>query len=133
MVGDMRRTIVAAILSLCALPATAQDLRGQWHLENPKDPTYVGIVLVDAEGRITLDSPKDSDKPIKLRGYVARGEAAGVKFVITGGKTVVFGYCAHETVDTLHCYFSNADGTRSPTLMLKRVGPGPKNLMRVLQ
>ncbi len=123
----MRVVFALVLLCLYALPASAQSLRGHWQMEWPINKSYVGVVLIDAEGRVTFDSPNDGGRPEKFRGYVARGEADGIKIVITNGSQVIFGYCAHETADKLHCYFSREAG-KSSTCLLTRVGPGPLTL-----
>lgn len=97
-------------------------------MEWPRNKEYVGIILIDAEGRVTFDSPDDGGRPENFRGYIARGQAAGIKLVITNGTQVVFGYCAQETADRLHCYFSR-DAGKSSTCLLTRVGPGPLTLV----
>lgn len=96
-------------------------------MELPSQPAYVGVFLIDSEGRVTADSPTDAGRPAKFRGYVDRREPMGVKIVLTDGDKVAFVYCAHETTDRLHCYASREDG-KSNFILLARVGPGPITL-----
>lgn len=97
-------------------------------MELPGQPTYLGVVLIDAEGRVTLDAREDASRPAKFRGYVDRREAAGIKIVITDGTKVAFVYCARESNDRLHCYASREDG-KSEFILLARVGAGPLTLV----
>ncbi len=120
------RTLIAAVLCLFSLPAAAQSLQGQWGIEQPSR-SGTGIVLIDAEGRVTWDVPNDNGRQAKFRGYVSKGEADGIKIVVTNGRDVSFVYCAHETADKLHCYASRTDGKSAP-FFLARVGPGPTRL-----
>lgn len=122
------RMISALILCLCALPAAAQNLQGQWDVTAPGFPSYQGIALIDAEGRVTIDSPVDNGRPAKFRGYIDRRETTGIKIVLTDGNKVPFFFCATETTDRLHCYASRPDGSKSTAMLLTRVGPGPLTL-----
>jgi hypothetical protein len=54
--------LAALLLGASGLHAEeAINLRGQWHVTVPSDPNYVGVVLIDAEhrlsGKATLPSP----------------------------------------------------------------------------
>ncbi len=127
------RSLLALIVvfGLLVTPADARDfaLRGQWEPRFP-DTTYVGIVLIDGERRVTWDSPKDQGQPAKYIGYVAEVTADRMMILLTNQVGVNKTYCDIRASDLLHCYILRAGGTRSDNFLMVRVGPGPATLIR---
>ena len=124
----MRTTIIAVILSLCALPASAQDIRGQWHLQTPSKPDYMGTIMVDTARRATWD-----DAYVKMVGYVLRADALRATIVLTDREEVVHMQCALKSSDLMHCYNFLDNGGITALFKVVRVGPGPKTLTRAPQ
>lgn len=111
-----------------ASPALAQtSLQGQWELRFP-DPNYTGVVLIDREGRVTVDSPSDQGRPAKYFGYIAEASDASLVIHLTDRSGVVKTYCDIRSRDLLHCYAIRAAGSRSNNFLLVKVGPGPEHL-----
>lgn len=123
------RTLIAAVLLLCALPAHAQNLRGQWDVTLTDHPAYRGVVLIDAEGRVTFDAPNDNGRPAQFRG-VAKATVPRVHITITDRDTVTHLHCIIQSDDLMHCRSFLADGQVSNRMVLVRVGPGPHSLTR---
>lgn len=123
---------LAALLGLLiAGPVWAEGfaLRGQWETRFP-DATYVAIVLIDGERRVTVDSPKDQGRPAKYVGYVVEATATNLVIHLTDRAGVVKTYCDIRTSDMLHCYNIRAAGSRSDNFLMVKVGPGPHRLTR---
>lgn len=131
----MRSTILLCLLALAAFPARAADagLRGQWHITAASKPDYVGVVLIDADQRVTWDSPVDNDKPARYQGYVAKIDGTRIDIALTDRIVVVHLNCKIVTSDELHCVTLWKDGSVSAPYMLTRKAPGPKKLMPVIQ
>lgn len=110
----------------------AFSLRGQWQPSASHLPAYVGVVLIDAEHRVTWDSPQDSGRPAKYKGYVAKIDGTRVDIALTDRAAVVHMNCKIQSSDLLHCVSLFRDGAVSPPYVLTRIGPGPKNLMSAL-
>ena len=106
------------------------DPRGHWEGTIPGYPGYTGAILIDSELRTTWDDGYGHG----WRGYVAHVDSTKVEFIITGGNAVAHADCMIESSDFLHCALRYVDGrvAKNPTF-LKRVGPGPKSLMPVIQ
>jgi hypothetical protein len=125
--------------TLCLLmlgaPAYAADdcpLRGQWHVSATSSPNYVGIVLIDAERRVTWDSPLDFDRPARFQGYIVTIDSTKVDIALTDRTKVVHLNCKIESSDLLHCITLYRDGSFSPPYEITRKASGPKKLMPVL-
>lgn len=126
----MVRLLAIIALSCLGLPAAAAQLQGQWQIEVPAIPEYRGVVLIDAEGRVTWDAPNDSGKPAKYHGYVASVAGPKVELALTNSTAVARGHCTVQPGDTLHCYFVFTHSDRvSAGIILRRVGPGPQRLV----
>lgn len=125
---------LVAIIALCCLglPAAAAQLQGQWRIEVPNVPSYSGVVMIDAEQRVTWAATTQNDKRAKLHGYVAKADGAKVEIVLSDRVTVERAHCT-GTGDLLHCYltFTHSDKV-SAGFMLRRVGPGPQKLAPLL-
>ncbi len=126
--GDMKRLALAAGL-LFAGPVWAGDFpyRGQWETRFP-DASYMAIVLIDGERRVTVDSPKDQGRPAKYMGYIADATDKRLVIHLTDRAGVVKTYCDIRTLDLLHCYNIRAAGSRSDNFLMVKVGPGPHRL-----
>ena len=123
----MRTIATALLLLLCATSAgAASPLQGQWRVDIDADPEYVGIVLIDAEGRALWDSPRDAGRPAYFRG-VARIQPI-IEIVFTNGVDVVHTYCTVQSIDLLACHNVRTKGSSAP-FMMRRIGPGPANLL----
>lgn len=124
--------LLFAVLGLCLGGDADNALQGQWRIVVGSQPNYVGTVLVDAERRVTWDSPADYGKPAKFQGYVAVSDGEIVEFVLTNRSSVVRALCKLESSNLLHCYLAFKDRPQSPPFDLVRVGPGPAKLRSVL-
>jgi hypothetical protein len=126
----MRWLALAAGLMIAG-PVWAQDFayRGQWEIRLP-EPGYIGVVLIDAEGRVTQDSPMDNGRPAQYRGYAQRKGGSEIVMHLTNGRTVSHFYCAASSSELMHCYAARPDNTRSREFLLVKVGPGPHRLTR---
>lgn len=124
----MRRLALALGLMIGG-PVWAQEFpfRGQWEVRHP-DPNYVAIVLIDGERRVTVDSPKDSNRPAKYMGYVAEAYDSALVIVLTDKTGVTRTYCGTRARSLLHCHVIRADGSRSDNFLMVKVGPGPHRL-----
>lgn len=124
----MPKLWMAAALCLCGVPAGAQSLQGQWHLTVPSHPEYMGSILIDEAGRITLDGTYRGNNA-SFRGYSARKSDVEFRAVLTDGSEVLGLICAIQSSELLHCYsLWDAGKTKGYDLILTRVGPGPRNL-----
>lgn len=112
---------------------TAVLLAGQWHVTGASLPDYVGIVLIDPEGRVTWDSPVDGGRPARQRGYIVTIEGTRVDIALTDRVAVVHLNCKSVTSDELHCVTLWKDGSVSAPYVLTRKAAGPKKLMPVIQ
>jgi hypothetical protein len=125
----MRTILIALALCLAAEAAqAASPLQGQWQIDAPNEPNYVGVVLIDAAGRVIWDSPQDAGRPANFRGYVARA-APVAEIVFTNSVDVVHTYCTVLSSDLLNCYNVRKKGPSIP-FMLTRIGPGPASLLK---
>ncbi|MGQ3300181.1 hypothetical protein [Reyranella sp.] len=128
----MRRALLVLIGLLAPVPsafAQAHPLQGTWVVRLPTGPKYVGIVLVDGEGRTTFDSPQDWGRPAKFVGYVARMNGLDTQFHLTDKAAVIHMNCVAESAELLSCQVAHKDvGGTSKPFALVRVGPGPRKL-----
>lgn len=128
----MREMLVAvAALLLSTMPSRSQDhaLRGHWEFRAPTAaPDYQAVMLVDAAGRATYDSPSDAGRPAKFIGHVERNNSANAQIVLTNGTNVIRASCLVQSTDLLQCQFFRDSGRTSDTFSLVRVGPGPQTL-----
>jgi len=132
MIVTMRRlrTFFAGLWAILAgTTAQAQDhlLRGQWEVRAPPYP-YVGIMLVDAEGRTTWDSPSDNGIPSQRIGYVTTVADPQVRFALTDRRTVNLMDCILQAADLMTCQVKRSDESHSRIFSLVRVAPGPARL-----
>lgn len=125
----MQRMLIAA-LCLLAVPANAQDLRGQWNVTVAQRPDYVGVVTIDSERRATFDAIMDEDRPAKFRGYVSRVDGPKVELIFTDGTQVVQAHCVMQSADLWHCHNVKHSKNLSAPYLLTRVGPGPHRLIQ---
>lgn len=118
--------LVAALLfaPISGQSEEAINLRGQWQVGSPN---YAGMMLIDAEHRVTWDATYGRS----WRGYVARADAAEAEIVITNHDRVVHEHCTVQSSDLLHC--RETGGKTNSTFSMTRVAPGPRNLMREIQ
>jgi hypothetical protein len=128
----MRRFSIATVaLLLSAMPGNAQDhaLRGHWEFRAPTaSPDYRAVLLVDAAGRATYDSPSDAGRPARFVGYVERNDGAIAQILLTNGTNVIRASCRVQSSDLLQCQFFRDSGRTSDTFSLVRVGAGPQTL-----
>lgn len=126
------KTIILALCFLVSTPsiaANAINVHGQWKIEVPSQPTYVGQVMIDAEQRATWASPRDTGKPARFVGYVATNNGAKVEIALTNGDNVARAHCTAESNDVMHCYLAFTDRPKiSAPFILRRSGPGPQKL-----
>ena len=122
--------MLAAALCLIPVTAGAQSLQGQWNVTVPHNPAYLGNALIDAQGRVTYDSPRDNGAPKSIFGYVAHADGMALKLSLTDRIIVIHMNCAIMSSDLLHCVSAFHDGTKSSPFILTRVGPGPQKLAR---
>jgi hypothetical protein len=106
-------------------------LRGQWDVASAALPHYRGIILIDADRRVTLDSPDDNGRPARFYGF-ARVDSGRAHITITDRDTVTHIHCTLQVADVMHCRSFLANGQVSHLFVLTRVGPGPQNLTRPL-
>ena len=129
---DMRRISIATVgLLLSSMPGNSQDhaLRGLWQFRAPTaSPDYRAVMLVDAAGRATYDSPSDAGRPAKFLGYVERNDSANAQILLTNGTNVIRASCMVQSADLLQCQFFRDSGRTSDTFSLVRVGAGPQTL-----
>jgi hypothetical protein len=133
----MSRTSLALLgLPLLGLLATtvaanAQDhpLRGHWEFRAPTAaPDYRGVMLVDAAGRATYDSPMDAGRPARFVGYVERSNGSYVQILLTNRANVIRANCMVQSNDLLECQFFRDSGKVSNPFSLVRTGAGPASL-----
>lgn len=127
----MRRLFILLGLLVLAGPGSAQGnvFQGQWQVRVPDDPAYIGTMLIDTDGRATWDSPKDSGRPAKFIGYVARAADPKAHVVFTNRTVVSHMHCLVQSSDLLSCYFfREADRQHSVAFNLVRIGSGPRKL-----
>lgn len=118
------RGMIGAATSAClfALPALAESpLQGQWKMTIPTNPSYVGTMRVDAEGRATFYAPSDNGRPADFRGYVAKADNVNVEIVFADGTQVVKAYCVIQSSDLLHCRNIRADEKMPTPYVLARM------------
>ncbi len=129
----MRVVFALILLCLCALPASAQSLRGQWDIETPNHQAFV-VLLIDAEQRATWDWKSQRGALRPLFGYVARSDASQIEIPLTDRDQVVRLSCAVQSKDEwlCHAHFLK-EKTAVDGLIARRVGPGPISLMRAPQ
>lgn len=123
----MWRAALLALLCASTVAEAASPLQGQWLIDTAAEQGYVGIVLIDADGRAIWDSPRDAGRPAYFRGYVARLQPM-TEFVFTNGVDVVHTYCTPLSADRMNCHNVRQKGPSAP-FDLKRVGPGPMSLL----
>lgn len=123
------RWIALAVGLLYAGPAQAEEFayRGQWEVRLPNS-SYVAIVLIDGERRVTWDSPNDQGTPAIYRGYVAEATAEKMTIALTNKTNVTKTHCVIRSSELLHCHTIRADGSRSANALLIKTGPGPHRL-----
>lgn len=110
------RKLGMALACLWALPASAQQpLQGYWSVGVPAPGSYTGIVVIDADGRVTWDSPQDGGRPAKVRGYVAHASGGRVHIILTDGKVVTHVHCVDRADDRLACNVIRHDGSVADT------------------
>jgi len=128
----MKRISIAAVgLLLSTVPGNSQDhaLRGHWEFRAPTaSPDYRAVLLVDAAGRATYDSPSDAGRPAKFFGYVERNDGANAQILLTNRTNVIRASCVVQSADLLQCQFFRDSGRTSDTFSLVRVGTGPLKL-----
>jgi len=126
----MRIAAIALMALLAVAPgagAQTGSLRGQWDMSAAADPTYTGIMLVDAQHRATFDASGAHGRA-QSRGY-AKFDGARVEIILTNGTAVSRFVCAALSSDLLECRAIMADGRFTVPSILKRIGPGPVSLM----
>lgn len=130
----MKRTLALMGL-LIAVPASAAEfpLRGQWEVRAPANPSYQGIVLIDAEGRSTWDSPHDGGRRAIMLGYVKPIDTSRMMIVLTDKELVTRTHCTIRSNELMDCYVARESGNTSPPFSLVKVGPGPARLIRPSQ
>lgn len=124
------RKILAVALCLFPVTAGAQSLQGQWNVTVPHNPAYLGNALIDAQGRVTYDAPRDNGRSASVFGYVAQADGMTLKFLLTDRNIVFHMNCTIMSSDLLHCVTTNSEGKKSSPFILTRIGPGPQKLMR---
>ncbi len=124
------RAVIALILCLCALPANAQSLQGQWDTKVVSRDHVFGALLIDAERRATWDISGDG-KTSSLIGYVKRADNGTAEILLSNREAVYHLRCAVHSIDLLHCYVHLPNDGWRVDLIVTRVGPGPQNLMLV--
>lgn len=121
--------IAAAVVGLAlAAPASAADLRGQWHISVPSRDGYLGGILIDAQRRATWDAALENRPPVKLIGYVKADWAEEVEMTFTNRAVIVHVTCTKESSDILRCVAID-DGIKTAPFLLLRVGPAPASLI----
>lgn len=136
----MRRALIAALCLMAPIgPTEAADLRGQWSVTIPTDPTFSGAVLIDGSGRVTWDavwdrqwrlsqgSTEPGDGKAKWRGYL-RITNPRIELILTNGAKVDRLYCTVQSSDLMHCYSFLSSGKPGAITILTRVGRGPTSL-----
>lgn len=128
----MRRTLLILLGLLAAtVSANAQNhvLRGHWEFRAPTaSPDYRGVMLVDAAGRATYDSPMDAGRPARFVGYVERSDGSYVQILLTNRTNVIRANCRVQSNDLMECQFFRDSGNVSNIFSLVRTGAGPTNL-----
>lgn len=111
------RKLGMALACLVAGPALAQQpLQGYWSVSVPAPGSYTGIVVIDADGRVTWDSPRDGGRPAKVRGYVAHSSGGRVHIVLGDGTNVTHVHCVDRTDFRLTCSVIRHDGSVADTV-----------------
>jgi hypothetical protein len=126
----MRMILIAVTLCLSVGEALAgSPLQGRWEITMPHDPGATGDLVVDAEGRVLLNGASaTSGKSVHSRGYVSRLTGAKAEITLTDGDAVARMRCTLQSADVLDCDDVSRYGV-SATYSLRRVGPGPANLL----
>lgn len=125
------KTLLAALgLLVSTEAATAQShpFWGQWQPRYPENPGFVGVILIDREGRATWDSPTDPKTPYRFFGYVAENDGVRFRIAFTDRRSVAQVQCVIQASELLQCQTSRQNGTVSFPYALVRVGPGPDRL-----
>jgi hypothetical protein len=125
----MRRRMLAVALCLLPLPAVAQNLQGQWTSTASYLSGHNGILLIDAERRVTWDIHGEKGTTPWI-GYVARNDASAVDIPFTTkiNNHVFHLHCTIQSSDLMHCLLNDDPGSLT---IMTRVGPGPRTLLRV--
>jgi hypothetical protein len=124
----MRKTTALAV-TITALVSAVQaqtSLQGHWNATIPSNPSYSGVVLIDADHRATLDG-KGSRGTAWAFGY-AEMDANKVRILLTNRVSVLRFDCALAAPNRLECD-PVQDGAPGVRYVLTRVGPGPRSLM----
>jgi hypothetical protein len=127
-------------VALCAVvlafttAANVLNLRGRWQVTAPADPSFHGIMLIDAEGRVAWDGawsrPNGStEKATGWRGYVRVDGPTPEIILTTGAGLVAHAHCSFQSNDVLHCTHFLSDGRLGVPMVFTRVGEGPVSLM----
>jgi hypothetical protein len=126
----MRMILIAMTLCLPVADAIAgSPLQGRWEITMPHDPGASGDILVDAEGRAILNGTSTtSGKSVHSRGYVSRFTGGKAEITLTDGDAVARMRCTLQSADVLDCDDVSRYGVSSK-YSLRRVGPGPANLL----
>lgn len=124
----MKRLILLLVCLAGAAEAQPASLQGQWTITSPRDPRYLGVVLVDAEGRATWDAPLDNGRPARFRGYVSKLDTTRAELTMTNGADVAKVHCIVQASELLECRVSRGDGSVSGSFVMTRAGDGPRNL-----
>lgn len=119
--------LIGAAMAVClfALPALgASPFRGHWQVALATNPQYLGMVLIDDDGRAVWE-PSD----IPWRGYVSKFDGGNAQITLTNGNTVTHVRCRILSSDLLDCHAHRAAGI-SDGFILKRVGENVPKLWR---
>lgn len=126
--------ILALLLAFPAQAQWASQLRGHWTITMAADPSFLGAVLIDSEGRITWDGVWD---PAYRANHgltpVAPGHARSRGYVIASAAKAELVLTNSRDVERVHCIVQSSDLMQCSGLTLTKVGQGPVNLMRVSQ
>lgn len=124
------RKIMALALAIVVLPFTAgaQDVRGQWSVLASNRTDYMAVVLIDAEGRFTWDSPNDGGRQVQFFGAVIAHDATEFHAIITDRVTALKVDCGVAARELLQCRSTSNAGKEGTLFFMRRVGPGPLSL-----
>lgn len=127
----MKKILPGVIIGLAlglSQTVSAADLSGRWNITSRHIQAYEGFVLIDAERRVTWDSPADGGRPAKFMGYIKYSDASRAEMILTDKVAVVRVECVTEASNALACYAVYTNGTASVMFTLTRVGPTPARL-----
>lgn len=97
----------------------------------PTEPGFSGEILIDADGRVLFSGASVTlGKSIRSRGYVSLLTVARAEITLTAGKTVGRMRCFIESRDVLNCDDVESTGRIADPYSLRRIGPGPVNLLK---